>query len=284
MTKSFFVVRWSPPADVAKSDKATRLRYWSLATEVILERKDQELEAGIAADGKPLGRPSDRWLKRRRSRMTPVGVPGDPSAPLFQPGREVSRVRSLLTGRGYDGYTKCWWRYDSFSGREWGEILAHWADVKGPRWDVIGLSPKGRKWCERETNRRWAATSKDTSPANAPDGRVGGPLEIPKTRDQSTRYIDMMTDTTAREVERAIAEGRFSGWRTSAELEKLMRSKPKTPGVIRDPSRTAPAVKKGATNILLEHTWKSSPKPQPPAGLWSRIRTAWRSFVTRLGI
>jgi hypothetical protein len=283
MAKSYFIVRWSPPPDVAASPKAVKLRYWALATEVVLERKDRELEAGLAADGKPLGRPSERWLRRRRSRMTPVGTPGDPSAPLFQPGREISRVRSLLTGRGYDGYTKCWWRYDAFSGREWGEILAAWAEKKGPRWNVVGLSPKGRKWCERETNRRWAAT-KEAPPANAPDGRVGGPLDIPKTRDQSTRYVDMMTDTSVREVERAIAEGRFSGWRTSAELEKLMRSKPKTPGVIRDPSRTAPTVKRGATNVLLEHTWRASNRPMERAGLWGKIKTAWRSFRIRLGI
>jgi len=279
--KPFFVVKWPTPAHAAVLPRAERLKYWSIAAEVVLARKDWELVRGLNKDGRPLARPSSRTRRRRRSRMTASGV-GDPSAPLFQPGNELSRTRSLLTSRGYEGHVRVWWRYDPHTGGEWGEVLARWAEDKGPRWDVLGLSMAGVRWSRIETDRRWEAyRSGDASALPAPPS-PGRPLSVEAAGRTDAGAVDLMGGARRGEIDRAAREGRFSGWMTPDELTDWWRSG-RTTGTLALPSRTAPGVRAGSTNAGLRYTWEvASPSPAPPPGILGRAWDRARRLVGRL--
>lgn len=276
--KPYYIVRWPTPPEVAKLPKADRLRYWGLAATAILKAKDADLAAGLAADGRPLGRPSARWLKRRRSKMLPIGVPGDPTAPLFQPGNELSRVRSLLSARGYDGYVRVWWRYDANVHDEFGIVLAYWAEEKGPRWDVLGMPKSSILKAKREADRRWGKSALNPPPASSsPKASPAYPLPIERS-DRRPTTLDLHTGDMA-EIARAQAEGRFSGYRTASELREWWRSGRTTPdAVLGNPARTAPAVRNGVVNRGLEHTWKVSTTPPAQGFLRRAVNWIWTQF------
>lgn len=264
--KPYFIVRWNPPAEVAKLPRAERLRYWTLAAEQVLRQKDRDLANGLAADGKPLGRPSERWLRRRRSAMTPDGK-GDPSAPLFQPGRGLSRVRSLLKARGYDGYVRVWWAFDPTVGDEWGVVLAHWAAAKGPRWDVLGMPPASIGAARRAAGVLWGERTA------GPDGGVNNAKQAVRSAHVSTfprvvsrpRTLDLHAGTSE-EIARASAEGRFSGWMTPDQLDRFWREGRQAP-------RNQAAVVRSGIIGEAERTWKPSPpsQPRPTAGFLRRL-------------
>lgn len=198
---------------------------------------------------------------------------------MFQPGNELSRVRSLLTARGYDGYVRVWWRFDANIGDEWGVALAHWADLKGERWNVVGMPASSIRKATRETNKRWVAERQ-----NPPAPVLKTPIELhPLPIERGGRRpttLDLHTGDKA-EIARAAREGRFSGWRTPEELSAWWREGRSTPdAVLRNPARTAPVVRQGISNRALEHAWKSTTKP-PKSGL---LRRAVNWFFTQFGI
>ncbi|WP_165063438.1 hypothetical protein [Paludisphaera rhizosphaerae] len=276
--KPYFIVRWPAPPDVKSPED--RRRYWALASEVVLKVKDADLAAGLASDGRPLGRPSARWLRRRRSKMLPVGVPGDPSAPLFQPGNDISRVRSLLTARGLKNGVQVYWRYDANIHDEFGVVLAHWAQKKGPRWDVLGMPAKSIKAAKRETDRRWGMGKTSPPPAPVPPTT---PANYPLPLDRGGRRpttLDLHSGSME-EIARASAEGRFSGWRTADELKAWWREGRSSPdAVLRNAARTAPVVRQGISSRALEHTWKATTTP-PAQG---RLRRAVNWVFAQFGI
>ncbi|WP_165076030.1 hypothetical protein [Paludisphaera rhizosphaerae] len=279
--KPYFIVRWQPPTEVARLPKAERLRYWALAAEQVLKVKDGDLAKGLAADGKPLGRPSTKWLRHRRSAMTATGS-GDPSAPLFQPGNELSRVRSLLTARGYDGWVRVWWRYDPHTHREWGEILAHWASVKGERWNVLGMPEVSVRAARRQAEASWRKQAirqpVDMKTVYQPVRNVHTlPVERGGRRPQT---LDVHTGSME-EIARASRDGRFSGWMTPTQLDQFWREgrAVKPVGI---PSRTAPVILRGVGNRQLEATWGASPVPPKPTPGFLRKITNW--FWAQLGV
>lgn len=213
--------------------------------------------------------------------MTPTGA-GDPSAPLFQPGRQLSRVRSLLTARGYDGYVRVWWRFDPHTHREWGEILAHWAQVKGPRWDVLGMPEASTRAARRQAEASWRTQSPlRPAIANNVNQSVRNAYTLPVERGgRRPQTLDVHTGSME-EIARASIEGRFSGWMTPAQLDQFWRTgrEVKPVGI---PSRTAPVILRGVGNRQLEATWGASPvPPKPTPGFLSKI-TNW--FWAQLGV
>ncbi len=271
MASTFFILKLAPP-ELRSQPPAVRIMFQAWVVELTLERKDKELAAGINASGGKLPPVRPKTRKYRRSAMTPTGR-GDPTAPYLQPGRGLSRTRSLLAGKAHPDYAEFWWRYDAHTGDQWGRILAIHAR-RGKAYDVVGLSPKGQAWVQAEALKLWAAWksgrsikgpgSGPTVPAVPPGTAVA---RVGKGYSKATTFGIGSGEDEAR---RALAEGRAAGGMRSDEWEKHFRASAPPVGGLRP--GTSFAVRKGASNVLLRHVWSGPPippggppKPPPPA-------------------
>jgi hypothetical protein len=151
MSDPTFRIRNIAPPDLP-SDAGMRRLFYGWVVELGLKRKDRELAQGLDRHGKELKPLAARTRKYRRSAMTPDGR-GDPQAPPLTPARQLSRTRSLLAGRATENAAVFYWKFDPFSGRGWGEVLAYHRR-KGR--DVIGLSPEGIAAVRAAAWGRWA--------------------------------------------------------------------------------------------------------------------------------
>ncbi len=142
--RTSFVLTWPTPHGDSPG-------YWDLAAEIVLRVKDDELARGLNRYGKPLPGVKAKTRRYRRSAMTPNGR-GD--GPYLMPGRALSRTRSLLAAKGRKNGVLVWWRFDIWTGGEWGRILRYHA-LRGKNYDVIGLSPAGIARVRAEADRRW---------------------------------------------------------------------------------------------------------------------------------
>src|SRR5438270_9794294 len=95
LSEDGYTIKGIAPPELARADEADRLLFWGWVVRLGLKAKDRDLARGIGADGKPLRRISQQTREHRHSAMTPTGK-GDPSAPPLEPGRQLSRTRSLL--------------------------------------------------------------------------------------------------------------------------------------------------------------------------------------------
>jgi hypothetical protein len=154
MAKSY-KIRGIEPPDLATYPTGVKLQYWGWVVEFGLKRKDKELAEGLDKDGKPLKPISAKTRKYRRSAMTPSGR-GSPNAPPLTPAYAKSRTRSLLDGRALSTHAEFWWRFDAFTGDQWGAILEIQARPPHRR-DVFGLSPTGTRWVQAQALKRWEA-------------------------------------------------------------------------------------------------------------------------------
>ena len=212
MASTFFILKLAPP-ELRSQPPAVRIMFQAWVVELTLERKDKELAAGINASGGKLPPVRPKTRKYRRSAMTPTGR-GDPTAPYLQPGRGLSRTRSLLAGKAHPDYAEFWWRYDAHTGDQWGRILAIHAR-RGKAYDVVGLSPKGQAWVQAEALKLWAAWksgrsikgpgSGPTVPAVPPGTAVA---RVGKGYSKATTFGIGSGEDEAR---RALAEGRAAG-------------------------------------------------------------------------
>lgn len=151
MADPTYRIRGIAPPDLP-ADPAVRALFWGWVVELGLRRKDRELAQGLDRHGKKLKPIAAKTKAHRRSAMTPDGK-GDPKAPPLMPARALSRTRSLLDGRAAKDAAVFFWRFDPFSGKGWGEILAiHRKEGR----DVIGLSPKGIAAVRAAAWERWA--------------------------------------------------------------------------------------------------------------------------------
>lgn len=256
MVKTSFVVSW-PVKSLRGQSEEIRLAYWRAAVPLVLKQKDKELAAGLNRHGRKLPRVAPTTSKRRRSAMTPSGR-GDPKAPYLMPGRKLSRTRSLLAAKPRKDGVLVWWRYDAFSGREWGEVLRRHAQ-RGTEYDVIGLSPAGVAAVKQAVERRWAKLHKTPTP---PAPRQGQALPVPQVGRTDLTHADFGMGARAEEVRQAIAEGRSSGFLSPDEWARYWRSGRSTQTLAK-PTRTAPAVRSGASNAILRHVWEVA---RPKAG------------------
>jgi len=217
-TQVGFRIRGLEPSDLSTYPDRVKLMFWGWVTEAALARKDKELARGWDKNGDvhPL-RPYT--IKHRKSEVGPV----HPTAPRLIPALNLSRVRSLLTGRAHTTSAEFWWKYDSVTGESFAVILHYQAEAYGH--DVFGLSPTGTTWVAREATKKWRAwiaggggirATKETADVKvSPKPVFLQPVKKVDVR-QPVKKVDLTRyDLTAGEgslIEKAIAAGRFKGF------------------------------------------------------------------------
>lgn len=251
-----FTIRGGSPPGLKDHPEAALL-YWGWFLEFALRAKDRDLSMGLDKDGKPMRAVTAETRKHRHSEMTPTGR-GDPSAPPLEPGRQKSRVRSLLTGKAFSDHVELWWKFDPFTGDSFARILEMQAE-RGR--DVFGLSPRALK---RVRARAWEQYGKweKGKPVEMPRP-IGIPTAAPVVAIGST---DLTYATMG--INAPTDLRRWSGGLTIEEWVKHFR----------EPARVSIPGRPGADyNVLLRHIWgaegpptahpprRAAPKPPPPA-------------------
>ena len=135
--------------DLATYPDRVKLMYWGWVVDLGLQRKDKELARGWDKNGN-VHRLKASTIKHRKWEVGPV----HPTAPRLIPALNLSRVRSLLTGRAHTTSAEFWWKFDAITGASFAVIL-HYAAEAGH--DVFGLSPTGTAWVTREATKKWRA-------------------------------------------------------------------------------------------------------------------------------
>lgn len=251
LSEDGYSIRGGEPPDLRRQSESVRLMYWGWVMELALKAKDRDLARGLDKDGKPLRRISAATRRHRHSEMTPTGK-GDPTAPPLEPGRRLSRVRSLLTGRAFADRAEFWWKFDPFTGESFAKILEY---QKEEGRDVFGLSPRALKrvvsqaW---EKYRRW----EQGKPVEMPQ-QIGVPMARPIVAAGPT---DLRLATLGINAPGSL--GRFSGGMTREQWTTFFRQ----PAAVTIPGRPA-----GTYNRILGHIWGAGgptkpkpPKPKPP--------------------
>ena len=134
-----------------------------------LVAKDRDLSRGLGADGKPMKALHPKTIKYRKSEVGPVTK----TAPPLIPALELSRVRSLLTGRAHAGSAEFWWKFDSVSGDSFAVILRYQRDEYGR--DVFGLSPRGTAWTLARATADWETWKASPEAERLTAGRISLP-------------------------------------------------------------------------------------------------------------
>jgi len=263
MASTFFTLRLAP-AEVRRRPAVDRLAFQRFAAEFTLQRKDRELSQGLNARGEPLPgvRPTTR--EHRKSEMTASGR-GDPRAPYLMPGRGLSRTRSLLTAKAHADYVVVWWRFDAFTGDQWGKVLAAHAR-RGKAYDVIGLSAKGKAWVAAKAIKAWRGwlAGKVPLPGVSLEAALDpGPVEVELVGRTNLDHATEGIGGTIEDARKAIAEGRSSGFLSENEWRKHFRQP--RPAIVGAMEGTSYSVRKGKSNVLLQHVWASPGKPLGPS-------------------
>jgi len=209
-------LRMQPTGLSTYSDRI-KLMWFQWVVDLGLERKDKELARGWDKDGvvHPL---SPYTIAHRKSEVGPVTK----TAPRLIPALELSRVRSLLTGRAHTTSAEFWWKYDAVTGESFAVIL-HYAAEEGH--DVFGLSSAGTSWVKQEATKKWqawkAAGGGMRATAEAPGVRaIHPPASVFRPVSSVLRPVQKVDlkkyDISGSEkplIEKAIAAGRFRGFR-----------------------------------------------------------------------
>jgi hypothetical protein len=206
------------PTDLSTYPDRIKLMWFQWVVDLGLERKDKELSRGWDKNGN-VHRLKPKTIRYRKSEVGPV----HPTAPRLIPALNLSRVRSLLTGRAHTTSAEFWWKFDSVTGASFAVILHYQAEEYGH--DVFGLSPTGTAWVEREATKKWrawiAAGGGLRATAEAPGVQASRkPVFLPPVRKVEVRQpvakVDLSRyDLTGSEkslIEKAIAAGRFHGF------------------------------------------------------------------------
>lgn len=264
MASTFFTINVAP-AEVRRRPAADRIAFNRFAAEFTLQRKDRELSQGLNARGEPLPgvRPTTR--EHRKSEMTASGR-GDPRAPYLMPGRGLSRTRSLLTAKAHADYVVVWWRFDAFTGDQWGKVLAAHAR-RGKAYDVIGLSAKGKAWVAAQALKAWRGwlAGKVSLPGVSLETALDpGPVKVELVGRTNLDYATEGIGGTIEDARKAIAEGRSSGFLSESEWRKHFRQA--RPAIVNAREGTSYSVRSGKSNVLLGHVW-DAPKAPPAASM-----------------
>lgn len=271
MAKTFFILKAGiAPPGLSSQPTYIRVMFWSWVVDLGLKRKDWELSRGLNAKGEPLPGVLPATRRHRRSEMTPSGK-GDPSAPYLMPGRGLSRTRSLLTGKPHADYAEFFWRYDPHTGDQWGRVLA-WHAARGKAYDVVGLSPAGIASVAQQAQRQWRqwlATGQALAPVLPPLAPAAYGRRLPAARSEPLGRTNLTFATfgiggTKEQAQRAIDEGRSSGFRTQDEWTRYFREKRPTP-TLASPGTTSYSVRRGNSNVLLQAVWGGQPPPTATA-------------------
>jgi hypothetical protein len=223
------------PADLSTFPDRIKMMWFQWVVDLGLARKDLELSRGWDKDGNihPL---AARTIKYRKSEVGPVTK----NAPRLIPALELSRVRSLLTGRAHATSAEFWWKFDSVTGDSFAVIL-HYAAEAGH--DVFGLSRQGTEYVQAEALRKWArwkaaggailgtvATQRGTHAAKSiRKAEVKRPLRKVEVKSPVKKVDLSRYDLTRGEkslIEKAIAAGRFKGFSRTNLRGEQWKSEP----------------------------------------------------------
>jgi GNAT superfamily N-acetyltransferase len=129
--------------------------FWRRVVELVLVQKDRELAAGLDRHGRKMFRISA--ATRRRGRWRSHTGQGTADNPPLDPANELSRTRSLFTGRAHVDHAEFYWKYDEVSHQHWGRILGYHREgsERLPIRDVIGLSPASLGRVQKGANKWW---------------------------------------------------------------------------------------------------------------------------------
>ena len=212
-TQVGFRIRGIEPADLSTYPDRIKMMWWDWVVKYGLIAKDKDLAKGLGADGKPMKPLHPYTITHRKSEVGPVHK----HAPPLIPALELSRVRSLLTGRAHTTSAEFWWKFDPITGTSFAEILRYQRDEYGR--DVFGLSPKGISWTLARATKDWEAWKASPEAERLTAGRPGIPAArqvrkpLPKvTVRQNLEDFDLLPGVKS-VIEQAIAEGRFPGFR-----------------------------------------------------------------------
>jgi len=267
-----YEIRGIEPPDLYRFPDDVRKLFWEWVVELGIKAKAKDVLAGLDKDGTPLKGIKAKTRKNRKSAMTPSGK-GDPSAPPLIPGWQKSRTYSLLYGTAFTDHAEFGWRYDSWTGKNWGKILAYQAQ-RGR--DTIGLSPDGIARVKVQAWSKWsrwkAGTLKEAAkaPAASPPAVVG--VGRAPTAD-STWGIGSAGPPT----------GNWSGGMTQKEWDAYFRGQAKAslPGRPSNPRSRSP-ISGGGYNRLLSHVWgQPSSGSRPGRGPGSAAPVPARPRPTR---
>jgi len=279
MATSYYIIKGIAPPGLSREPMDSRLRFWQAVVDYGLRRKDFELSRGLNARGEPLPGIAEATRKHRRSEMTPSGR-GDPRAPYLMPGRGLSRTRSLLAGKAHTEYAEFFWRYDPWTGDQWGKVLAYHAR-RGKSYDVVGLSPKGVAWVQAQAIRAWRAWKSGAyvgSPGVSTQADVTfpqAPAAVERPGRTDLRFATFGIGADQASAQRAIDEGRSSGFMGAEEWARYWRSR-RAPVQARP--GMAPSVTRGQSNVILQRIW--SPTVQARA---ERIEAGINNLLAGIG-
>ncbi len=256
------------PSDLSTyPDRAKRV-WFDLVVKYGLIAKDKDLAKGLGADGKPMRALRPKTIKYRKSEVGPVTK----TAPPLIPALELSRVRSLLTGRAHSGSAEFWWKFDSVSGDSFAVILRYQRDEYGR--DVFGLSPRGTAWTLARATKDWEAWKASPEAGRLTAGRPGIPAArqvrkpIPEVAVRQNLDKSELFPGARPIIEKAIAEGRFPGFRrlnARGEQWKPGTGIPPPPAAPRRPP--PPPVPLVIQPPKLEHTYIVIGQPDKPRHL-----------------
>ena len=218
MAGTSYKIRGIAPPDLEAYPAQVRKLFWGWVVELGIKAKGKEILAGLDKDGKPLKPISEETRKHRKSAMSPSGH-GDPNAPPLIPAWQKSRTYSLLAGRALSTHAEFYWRYDSWTGESWGDILAYQRS-KGR--DVIGISQvaiakvKVQSWAKWEQYKSGqlrqplAATAKQRAVA------------VPKIGRYNVEHAELGAAASGGSAAGVtFMPGRSTGWTTPAERAAL---------------------------------------------------------------
>jgi len=266
-----YEIRGIEPPDLARYPDDVRKLFWGWVVELGIKAKTKDVLAGIGADGSPLKAISRMTRKNRKSAMTPEEK-GDPSAPPLIPGWQKSRTYSLLYGTAFIDHAEFGWRYDSWTGKNWGKILAYQAQQGR---DTIGLSPDGIARVKVQAWSRWSQWKAGTLREPAARKTVVAPAVVGVGRAPTP---DAVFGIGAQ----AAPTGRFSGGMTQKEWAAYFRGEARAslPGRPRNPPSRSPESGPGY-NRLLSHVWGQPPGSRPGRGPGSAAPAPARPRPTR---
>ncbi len=249
-----YKIRGIEPPDLGSYPPEIRKEFWGWVVELGIKAKGKEILAGLDKDGKPLRAIKAKTRKHRRSAMTPSGK-GDPNAPVLIPGWQKSRTYSLLAGKPTSAYAEFYWRYDAWSGDQWGKVLEYQAK-KGR--DVIGISDdavakvKVQAWAKWDSWKRQSVSAREKQ-ARKPVGAVAVP---------TTGYVGRKPTPAATYGIGDEPTAKGHGGRTQKEWDAYFRgtASASPPGRPSNPPSRSP-ISGPKYNRLIRYTCGQGPRP-----------------------
>jgi hypothetical protein len=262
MAATSYKIRGIEPPDLGSYPPETRKLYWSWVVELGLRAKGKEILAGLDKDGKVM-RIEKQTREHRKSAMTSSGK-GDPDAPALIPGWQKSRTYSLLAGRAVSTHADFYWRFDSFTGRDWGQVLKYQAEQGR---DTIGLSPAGIAKVKVQSWAKWDAWKAASVRDIAIESRTRATTTAART--SARQPGESITVNKGRAPTSAATYGinadgprKGHGGRTPAEWDAYFRqtASAKLPGRPESPGARSP-ISGPNYNRIIKHTWNQGSRP-----------------------